>query len=189
MFSEKYTPFFYIIRNKNTGIMYAGSKYGKNSNPNKFMSVDGYKTSSIEINKIIEEDGIYSFEILRIDTYCDNMHPYDYETLFLSANKCANSKKWYNKHNNTRTSFSSPEFKQFMLDKHGVEHPMLMDEVKNKIKKTSVQKYGVDHYNKTNEAKNNLRKLATKIVTCPYCNKSGASLVMSRHHFNHCKFK
>lgn len=189
MSSKNCQPFFYIIRHKLSGKLYAGSKYGKDSNPNTFLTQNGYTTSSEEINKIISEEGLSSFEILRIDTFCDNLHPYDYETLFLKSNKCANSKNWFNKHNNTRTSFESTEFKNFMIDKYGVEHCMFLEQTKEKIKKTSLQKYGVEHYNKTEESKNNLRTLATKIVECPHCNKTGASLIMSRHHFNHCKYK
>lgn len=189
MSSQKNQPFFYIIRHKLSGKLYAGSKYGINSNPSNFMTSNGYKTSSLEINNIIKNEGINSFEILRIDTYCDNIHPYDYETLFLTTHRCANSKKWFNKHNNTRTSFESPEFKKFMNDKYGVDHCMYLDNTKQKIKKTSIKKYGVEHYNKTEVAKNNLSTLAKKLVECPYCHKIGASLIMSRHHFSHCKFK
>lgn len=110
IYTHNTIPYFYIIRHISTGRMYAGSKYAKGCNPDYFMIKGGYTTSSNTINDIISKDGIKSFEILRIDTYCDGFHPYDYETIFLKTNNCASSDNWYNSHNNTGMSFGLSSF-------------------------------------------------------------------------------
>lgn len=45
-------PYFYIIRHIESNKMYAGSRYAKNCHPSEFMTVNGYTTSSSEINYI-----------------------------------------------------------------------------------------------------------------------------------------
>jgi hypothetical protein len=102
--------------------MYAGSKYAIDANPKTFMVDGGYTTSSKLVNKIIQEEGLSSFEVLRIDTYCDGLHPKDYETLFLHTNNCEKSSIWLNGHNNKILSHDSEEFKQMMLKLYGVDH-------------------------------------------------------------------
>ena len=118
------SPYFYIIQHKETRILYAGSKWAKGCNPDEFMQHNGYTTSSPTINSIIDQEGLDSFEILRIDTNCDGLHPYDYETLFLQCLDCASSPDWYNGHNNTgKMAFGLPEFdikaKETRLKKYG----------------------------------------------------------------------
>lgn len=145
-----YLPYFYIIRDKRNGIMYAGSRWSKGCNPSEFMKIDGYTTSSSIINSLIIECGIDIFEILRIDTYCDNLHPYDYETAFLEINNCAKDNNWYNVHNNhhkdARILFGSNEFKHYMIQKYGVDNPSKLDNIKtlvaNKRIKTIKSIYG-----------------------------------------------
>jgi len=39
------------------------------------------------------------------------------------------------------------------------------------------------------ESKMGDKNPATRVVTCPYCNKTGKSGGMIKHHFNNCKFK
>lgn len=166
-----YLPYFYIIRDKRNGKMYAGSRWAKDCNPSEFMKPDGYTTSSKTINNIIKEFGLDTFDILRVDTYCDNITPYQYETIFLESNNCAISDAWYNNHNNhhkdARILFGSNEFKQSMIDKHGVDNPSKLDAVKtlvsqkrlakikstygtnfpniDKFQKTSLEHFGTEH--------------------------------------------
>lgn len=102
--------------------MYAGSRWKNNCHPNEFMKPSGYCTSSKIIHKLIEEGGLNSFMILRIDTYCDNLHVKEYETLFLKANKCDLDYTWLNGHSNTILSHDSKEFRQMMLKLYGVDH-------------------------------------------------------------------
>lgn len=151
-------PYFYIIRNKQTGIMYAGSKWAKGCNPNTFMIEGGYQTSSQTIQSIINEFGLDIFEILRIDTFCDKIHVYEYETAFLQTNDCANSIEWYNNHNNKKLSFGSEEFNRIMLNKYGTIHALKLEESKIKLKQTSLKNHGVDHPTKSNEIKQKIKQ-------------------------------
>ncbi|CAB4126972.1 hypothetical protein UFOVP84_39 [uncultured Caudovirales phage] len=149
-----YTPYFYIIQHKETKKMYAGSKWAKGCHPDEFMQPNGYTTSSNIINSIIEQDGLDYFEILRIDTNCDGLHPYDYETLFLETIDCASSPDWYNGHNNKfirdkLVPFGSVKYNMLIKLKYGVSNCMHIEEVKLKQKfaekKTLMEKYGVNH--------------------------------------------
>ena len=125
-----YTPYFYIIRHKETNIKYAGSKWAKGCHPDEFMQPNGYTTSSNIINSIIEQDGLDSFEILRIDTNCDGLQPHDYETLFLETIDCASSPDWYNGHNNKLSGFGTLAFIKSMQHKYNVDNPGQLEYVK-----------------------------------------------------------
>ena len=121
-------------------------KYAKFSNPDTFMVGGGYTTSSPTINSIIKNEGLYSFEILRIDTNLDGLSAYDYETLFLVCNNCAESTDWYNKHNNNLgISFGTKNYTESMLAKYNVEHNSQTKEFKKQYKQTCLDKFGVDN--------------------------------------------
>ena len=62
------TPYFYIIKHKESGKRYVGSKWAKDADTETFMTDDGYKTSSVTVHELIEKDGLYSFEIEDIIT-------------------------------------------------------------------------------------------------------------------------
>nr|QMP83706.1 MAG: hypothetical protein [Caudoviricetes sp.] len=146
-------PYFYIIRNKETGIMYAGSKWAKGCNPDTFMIPLGYQTSSPIIHSIIEEFGLDIFEILRLDTYCDGLHVFEYETIFLQTNECSKSIRWYNTHNNTgKMAFGTELFDkkkdEVILEKYGVLNVMQNEEIKRKMKQTTLMNNNVDHNSK-----------------------------------------
>jgi len=159
---NQHIPYFYIIRHISTGKMYAGSRWGKNCHPGDLLVT--YKTHSNKIRNIIKTEGIESFDILRTDSYCDGLHPYEYEKLFLEINDCANSSNWFNGHNNHLFVYGTEEYKQFMLKKYGVDNPNKIFEIQEKIKntkksrntqyqekrkQTSLRKYGVDHHMKS----------------------------------------
>jgi hypothetical protein len=57
-------PYFYKILHKNTGKIYVGSQYGKNSDSKNLL--ESYFTSSFYVKKLIQEYGTDSFEILTI---------------------------------------------------------------------------------------------------------------------------
>ena len=139
-------PYFYIIQHVESKKLYAGSKWAKGCHPDEFMQPNGYQTSSNIIKSIIEQEGLSSFNVLRIDTYCDGFHPYDYETSFLLCLDCAKSPDWYNGHNNTRPSaYGTTEFKNLMFSKYGVEHSMQYNISKEKSISTCLEKYGVEY--------------------------------------------
>ena len=57
-------PYFYKILHKNTGKIYVGSQYGKNSDSKNLL--ESYFTSSVYVKRLIKEYGTDSFEILTI---------------------------------------------------------------------------------------------------------------------------
>lgn len=148
-----YTPYFYIIQHKSSKKMYAGAKWAKGCNPNEFMKPKGYHTSSVVIADIIEQEGLSAFIVLRIDTNCDNLHPFDYETAFLKHLDCANSSDWYNETNNSKGFISSNEShasrNETMMARYGSTNVYDIPGVTEKIsiarKETMFFRYGVEH--------------------------------------------
>lgn len=130
-------PYFYIIRHIFSGKMYAGSRWAKNCNPNELLSIGGYYTNSKPIRKLFLEEKD-SFEILRIDTNCDNLHPYIYETLFLQTLNCSKSAEWFNLHNN-ELSTSDFEDKKSWLKKIDNSNYLKSDEHRQKISKIQLK--------------------------------------------------
>jgi len=123
-------PYFYIIEHKESGKRYAGCKILKNCKPEDFLTENGYWTSSTYIKDIIEKEGLEAFSIISLIEMDD---PYTYETEFLREHDCANSDIWFNRHNNIRAAFGSPEFKKIMFDKYGVEHNGDIPEVRKSM--------------------------------------------------------
>jgi hypothetical protein len=87
-----YLPYFYLIKHKSSGKLYAGSRttpQSKLANPTEFMKPDGYQTSSKIIKEIIKNEGLDAIEILDIVTIEDLRIPFgisdihQYETWFL----------------------------------------------------------------------------------------------------------
>ena len=139
-----YLPYFYIIQHSESGKYYAGCKFGKNANPANFMVPGGYTTSSKEVNKIIKNTGLGSFEIIALltedDIGCD---VYQFETTFLQENNISANPNWFNCHNNTLAPFGSPEFEAMMMKLYGVSHNMHSCEVRDKVANTNLSRYGV----------------------------------------------
>lgn len=150
-----YIPYFYIIKHKETGKRYAGSRWAANCHPGEFMQQNGYTTSSATINSIIEEQGLDSFEIIDIITLDEIAIPFGttsihaYETWFLVTNDCAKSNDWYNTHNNLGMAFGTEAFivraKQSFLDVYGVDNPFKAEKIKETIKRTNNENLGVDY--------------------------------------------
>lgn len=107
-----YSPFFYIIRHIPSGLKYAGCRYSRKSDPEKFMTKQGYKTSSSHVHEMIKRDGLDSFEIIDLILECDIKIPfgwnsvYEFESDFLVTHGCAGDQTWINRHNNNRGGFS-----------------------------------------------------------------------------------
>ena len=132
--------------------MYAGCRSSKNCHPNELLRPNGYNTSSKMVLSLIKLEGIDSFEILRIDTNCDGLSPYAYETLFLEVNDCANSDGWYNYHNNNGWMVNPMHdnkivnsrlntMKSNMMDKYGVNHNMSLPGVSHRITQSRLLKW------------------------------------------------
>lgn len=165
---QQTTPYFYIIKNTQTGIQYAGSKWAAGCHPNEFMKASGYCTSSKIISEIIERDGLDVFETVSIVTDLGGLSAYDFETAFLLENNCAGSSDWYNCHNNNGFDFGSDGFKKHMLMKHGVEYTMQSDEFKAKARTTHLDKLGVENPMQNEEIKAKVRTTNVKRFGCEY---------------------
>ena len=139
IFSPSTIPYFYIIRHISSKKLYAGCRYAKGCNPSELLTRGGYYTSSNTIRKIIEIEGLEAFEIIRIDTYCDGLHPHDYETLFLEINNVSKSSIWYNIHENSSSAFNSATFKKNMLNKYGVDNYGRLPQAKKKSSETVIE--------------------------------------------------
>lgn len=132
-------PYFYIIRNINSGIKYAGSKFSVDASPELLLKLNGYPTSSPIIHRIISAEGLDSFEILEIKTDVEDV--YKYETEFLTSNDCASSYEWYNCHNNTGVvPYGTDAHRKFMFLKYGVEHISKLQSHKDRISDVNMNK-------------------------------------------------
>lgn len=165
-------PYFYIIKHKSSGKLYAGCKYAKNCTPDNFMTENGYQTSSKIVKYIISIEGLDSFEILRIDTYCDGMHVLDYETLFLNSLDCANSPNWLNCHNNA-------EYSNFTKKQVNCEWCF------KTLGWANYKKWHGDNC-KLNPNSSNINRTFKK-YECIFCGGSFAKHVFGQSHGNFCK--
>jgi hypothetical protein len=121
------SKFFYVIRDRRNGMLYAGCKFAEDSNPNTFMTEDGYKTSSKDIQQIIDQEGLDTFEIVKLRIMDD---PLDYETRFLRKVNAAANPKFYNCHNNNIASFGTESYEQMIIKKYGVPNISMNKELK-----------------------------------------------------------
>jgi len=152
------TPYFYIIRHKNSGRKYVGSKWAKDADTSSFMTESGYKTSSTTVWKLIEKDGLNSFEIEDIVTEEELKIPFNdyqnvlaYESAYQHYYDCARNPEFLNMMNNNLVNYSWPLLSESVKKKH--KEIMNSQKIKNKIKSVLLSKYNFDHYAKTEESK------------------------------------
>jgi hypothetical protein len=138
-----YIPYFYVIEEYSTGILYAGSKWASDANPDKFMIKGGYLTSSNIINLRILENGIESFKIRKIKTFISPKSAYDYETKFLNKVNAKKNSRFYNKHNNDKITPGTCEFETIMLEKYGVKNVMQHPDLYMEWVRSFQKKHGV----------------------------------------------
>lgn len=123
-------PYFYVIRDKRNGILYAGSKFSKkDSYPELFWKEGGYFTSSPTIHNIISEHGSDVFEVVKLKLI---HNAYEYETRFLKKVDAKNNPKFYNSHNNSKLSFGDKKYEERMIAIYGVTNPNYVPEIKSK---------------------------------------------------------
>lgn len=159
-----YTPYFYIIKQKSTGMYYAGSRFAKDCDPKELLTKDGYYTSSNTVKSLLKKDGIDSFKILRIKTFESGEQALAYETRFLKKVDAANNRKFLNKHNNDSRLifFGSEEFIAILSEKYGVTNSMFIPGMIDRIKKSNLEKHGVESTNALETVKD--KKNATKLI-------------------------
>jgi hypothetical protein len=115
-------PYFYIIRHKPTQKYYAGCKINSEADSSNLMKKDGYKTTSKIIKEIIENDGLESFEILKIKEFDSSEKTLLYETRFLVKVNAAENEKFFNQHNGGKNFVNKGGYK-------------LSENTKNKMRK------------------------------------------------------
>jgi len=155
---NKETPYFYIIQHKQSGKKYAGCRYAKKCTPIELLKQDGYTTSSKRVNKIIEEEGLESFQIVEILTEDQIGDVREYETKFLIENQVNKSDEWFNVYMNQTSGFGTYEFQEMMMNLHGVEHSMQLEYVKEKYKQNYRRKTGYDNPIQNPETREKIRK-------------------------------
>lgn len=98
------SPYFYIIRHKDSGLLYAGCKYEKKTcDSSKFMTVRGYQTSSKVIRKMIDRDTVCAFEIIKIRHFHSKDAVMLHEHKFLCKVNAMHNDKFINKSNGAKT--------------------------------------------------------------------------------------
>lgn len=138
-----YTPYFYIIQDTRNGMYYAGAKWGRDANPETFMTKGGYTTSSVVVNSIIKQYGIEVFSVKRLRYFQTVNETYDYETRFLKRVNAKDNPLFYNQHNNDHLfTFHDARYQQKMQDVYGVSHPLHSDEIRHKLNQTNLARYG-----------------------------------------------
>ena len=102
---------------------------------------------------------------------------------------------------NTKKAMQDPSLRKMLSEKMKAHHSTLADnerkELNNKRSKTMSEYYnsesGIENKKSLSEKmsgkKNPFYGKKHKILTCPYCNKSGANGAMQRWHFENCKRK
>lgn len=145
-----YVPYYYVIKEKSTGKRYIGSKYGKDADPNKLLTKDGYLTSSKIIQDLIKENGLESFEVEEVVVFENGEEAHLYETTQLQKIDAANNVNYYNSHNNDG-NFGYVHWTENLLEKRN-----------NKTKSTCQERYNTDnpfqHENAKNLHKNTLKE-------------------------------
>lgn len=97
-------PYYYRIKDKETGIYYSGSRRAKDCHPSEFWVT--YFTSSKIIHEIVEEYGKDRFEVQRVIPKKDAI---GYETKVLRRLDCRNHPLFYNQHNNDGPTFGDSD--------------------------------------------------------------------------------
>lgn len=166
-------PYFYIIKNKINNKKYAGCSYGKNSNPDAFMTPTGYKTSSKYVKNDIELYGLDAFVIEMIIRESEmDCQVLDYESKFLKSINASENDDWYNKHNGDCKFPSSETLKKIHIEKYGVENPSQLESVKEKKRQKSLEKYGTYNTLQAEEVKEKSKQTCLKRYGVPYIGNS-----------------
>lgn len=159
-----YSPFFYIIKHKPSGMQYAGARWSVKSDPNRFMCKGGYQTSSNTVKLMIAKDGLDSFEVIDIILEEEVQIPFGwddirtYETWFLETNDCASSELWLNNHNNAIGLYNTKHTS--MLKKLGVSYARQLPKNKERWKQLCIERFGVSNISYSEEVQ------AKKVRTC-----------------------
>jgi hypothetical protein len=129
-------PYFYIIKHQLSGKYYAGCKINTSADSSKLLTINGYKTTSKVVKKIIKEDGLESFKILKIKHFEKSEDALKYETRFLKKVKAATNSKFLNLHNGGKNFVNKGGYKL----KESTKDKMKKPKSKNTIEKQNEEK-------------------------------------------------
>lgn len=160
--------YFYILKNINTGMYYAGSRYTKKqySHPDQLLNPN-HKYPYLTSCKRIKED-TSSYIVVKVKTFPTG-GAYDYETRFLKRIKAQSNPNWINAHENTGINFN------WMGHSH-------TEETKKKIGAGNRGK--IVSQSSRDKLSQSLKE--KPLLTCPHCNKVGNASNMKRWHFDKC---
>ena len=193
----------YYVLHKPSGKFYYGSRYKHIDN--KLLPEDDlwkhYFTSSKEILSLrtTSNDDSFDYRIIFTDVNADVCFEFEQQLIKehindpLCINKryfdSSNGAKVYCTFGKTLSSKGKPkseETKNRMRKPKSVAHRLAMS-------KRQLANGGNGPTSHTNETKNKIREamkmLPRENKVCPYCNKEGGFLSMSRWHFDNCKLK
>ena len=134
-------PYFYIIKHKESGVLYCGSRRAKGCDKSELLVSGGYLTSSNIVKTMIDKEGIDAFVVIFTYEFANPEDAILFESEFQQYHDCAGSSNWLNGHN----GFGLPEW----LKANGVDSCMQIEEIKNRQvesnKKSILERYGVEN--------------------------------------------
>jgi hypothetical protein len=203
MYLRTIPAYVYYIRHIPTGKFYYGARY-KHIEKNVIPEDDLWKiyfTSSKKVSELRKEYSDDSFEHAIVFKSFDINECFRFEQQIIKENisnvLCLNGRYFdiekskrifsvFGKTLSTRGKPKSEETKNKMRKPKSISH-------RQKISKTQKMNGGNGPANHTEETKNKIRETLKKKPrpnkVCPYCNKEGGAISMSRWHFNNCKEK
>jgi hypothetical protein len=136
----KNKPYFYLIKHINSNKLYAGCKYSKkNLDSNNLMTDFGYKTSSKVIKKLIEKDGLDSFNIIDIKHFETAEEAREYESNFLENVDAKNNQNFINLSNSKKDYVNKGGYSLSKKTKEKMKKPKSEETIK-KMKKSLRQR-------------------------------------------------
>jgi predicted GIY-YIG superfamily endonuclease len=130
------TPYFYVLKEIPTGMLYAGVKFAKNCSPSDLLVT--YLTSSKIVKALLAADPS-CFAIERIRTFSSKEDAINYEKKFLKKVKADKSSRWYNQ---SISGAVSPDLLRHVYNqKYNVDNPKQLQSVKDKAAKTCMKKF------------------------------------------------
>lgn len=130
------TPYFYVLREVSTDMLYAGVKFGKNCSPSDLLVT--YFTSSKIVKAMLAADPS-CFVVDRIRTFSTREDAINYEKKFLKKVKADKSAQWYNQ---SISGAVNPDLLRHVCNKkYNVDNPKQLQSVKDKAAKTCMEKF------------------------------------------------
>ena len=112
--------YFYVIEHIGTGKKYAGCRYAKEADASDLLTPDGYKTSSMLVQKMIKDEGLSAFRV--VDTVITD-DAIAYEAKFFVDNDCIKSEAWLNISSHFgENGVGSVKYNEYIKEVYGVDY-------------------------------------------------------------------